>query len=233
MKTLLLFLCLCATVPASAQDITWSQWTAEAEHDIRLLPRYGDVVKSPALRKLDREFVDKILSQGRTPRVGSQIFIRKGFELLGTDTKTAMYRFNQAYLLDSTNVDVYRAYASVYTQLGQLALAREQYEAGLARDSTNTVLLTEYGIHWFREYYTAEFAHEESSEEVYEKGVFYLLRSYELDPANPVTTFHLAVHYLKRGACDQAWKYHDESVATGAGVVAPGFTEKLKEECPR
>lgn len=56
-----------------------------------------------------------------------------------------MYRFNQAFLLDSTNSDIYWGYGAVYFMLNRLDLAREQYKTGLNMDPENTRILTDYG----------------------------------------------------------------------------------------
>ena len=53
----------------------------------------------------------------------SDYLIKLGFNYMyKRDLKTAMYRFNQAYLLDSTNSDIYWGYGAIYMTLGNFEL---------------------------------------------------------------------------------------------------------------
>ncbi len=77
------------------------QWNEEAKTNIRLLPKYGYAQKTEAQKKSDQEFIEAALKKDSTYRKASDHLIQLGFSYLYRDIKTAMYRFNQAYLLDS------------------------------------------------------------------------------------------------------------------------------------
>lgn len=47
------------------------------------------------------------------------------------DIKAAMYGFNQAWLLDSSNVDVHLGFGTIYHSLGDYGSAMAQYDEGL------------------------------------------------------------------------------------------------------
>lgn len=100
------------------QQMTSEQWEEEAKTNIRLLPKYGNVQKTEAQKKADKEFIESALKQDSTNRKASDHLISLGFNNLYRDIKTAMYRFNQAYLLDSTNTDIYWGFGGVYLTLG-------------------------------------------------------------------------------------------------------------------
>jgi len=138
-KTLLVLIALIAVVSCDNNTdiskevdaiMTWEQWKKESTTDIRLLPKYGHVEKTEKQKESDKVFIETILKQDSTHRKGADRFIRLGFNYLyRDDVKTAMYRFNQAYLLDSTNTDIYWGYGGVYMALGQYQKAKEQYKA--------------------------------------------------------------------------------------------------------
>jgi hypothetical protein len=99
----LLAVCL-FILPASAvvaQQMTLDQWNEEAKTNIRCLPKYGHVEKTAGQLEADSEFIQAALSEFASKRLASEHLIDLGFKYLYHDVKTAMYRFNQAYLLDS------------------------------------------------------------------------------------------------------------------------------------
>ena len=104
-------------------------WNEEAKTNMRLLPKYGYREKSPAQRQADRDFINEMMSQPQfagNPGSASRAMIESGFGYLSQgDLRTAMYRFNQAYLLDSLNVEIYRGYAAVYEALGDRERTRQ------------------------------------------------------------------------------------------------------------
>ena len=90
----------------------------------------------------------------KSEKEASNHMIGLGFQYLNRgDIKTAMYRFNQAYLLNSENSNIYWGYGAVYMALGKFDLSREQYEAGLKIDKKNEKILIDYGTTYLGEFY--------------------------------------------------------------------------------
>lgn len=83
------------------------KWNDKALLDKRILPKYGNQPKTEEEKKANLEFIKTALEKDSTIRKASEHLMRVGFEYLNKrDLKTAMYRFNQAYLLDSTSTDI-------------------------------------------------------------------------------------------------------------------------------
>src|SRR4030095_14797394 len=138
MKNLLLFfLLITSAYTISAQKMTLEEWNEEAKENIRCLPKYGHVQKSPEQIRADSEFIQRTLPRFANKRLASEFVIDLGFQYLYHDVKKAMYRFNQAYLFDSTNSNIYWGYGAVYLLLEDYPRAREQYEEGLLSDPAN------------------------------------------------------------------------------------------------
>jgi hypothetical protein len=132
MKNLITFcLFILSSSIVIAQQMTLDQWNEEAKTNIRCLPKYGHVKKTAGQMEADSEFIQVTLPRFATKRLASEHLIDLGFKYLYQDVKTAMYRFNQAYLLDSTNSDIYWGYGGVYMILQDYPRAKEQYEGGL------------------------------------------------------------------------------------------------------
>src|SRR5690349_20549783 len=102
MKTILTLAIALTSMTTFGQLMTSAQWEKEAKTNIRLLPKYGHVSKTEGQMNADKQFIEETLKIDSTKEKGSDHMIRLGFRYLYRDNKTAMYRFNQAYLLDST-----------------------------------------------------------------------------------------------------------------------------------
>ena len=208
----------------------FEEWEKESLSNKRLLPRYGHLPRTEEETSADSAFVKKIMAlpQFKTPREASNHLIKLGFQYYNRDDlKTAMSRFNQAYLLDSTNSDDYWGYGAIYMRFGMLGLAADQYEAGLKIDSTNTNLLTDYATMRLAQYYRLDY------EEGLDTAIIFLHKSYAIDPKNVNTVYKLAICYWNKKKCNEAWKYYDETVALGGQVITEEFKKDMQKRCNR
>jgi tetratricopeptide (TPR) repeat protein len=219
------------TLNAGAQQMSLPKWEEEEKTNIRLLPKYGYKKKTEAQKNSDREFLETVLKKDSVPRSASDHLIALGFKYLQTDIKTAMYRFNQAWLVDSTNTNVYWGFGAVYMTLKDLKRAKEQYTAGLALDRTNTRLLTDYGTYFMMQYYLILPMNEQSALPHLDSALSYLGRSYALDARDQNTLFKLSVAYWNKGDCGNAWKYYRECELAGGTPITEEYTNDLKKKC--
>ncbi len=215
------------------QQMTLEQWNEEAKTNIRLLPKYGHAQKTDAQKKLDQEFIETVLKKDSTNRKASDHLISLGFQYLYRDIKTAMYRFNQAYLLDSSNTDIFWGFGGVYMTLGDYERAEKQYRIGLAIDPSNTHLLTDYGTYFMVQFYALQALDKKQALTNLESAITNMIKSYQLDPTNQNTTFKLSVCYWNKGDCDNAWKYYDICKALGGQPITEDYTNELKKKCRR
>jgi len=215
------------------QQMTNSQWDEEAKTNKRLLPKFGNLPKTEDEKKADNEFIETILSKDSTHRKASDHLISLGFKYLYRDIKTAMYRFNQAYLLDSTNTDIYWGFGGVYLTLGNYEKAKEQYVAGLSINPQNTHLLTDYATYFMGQYYNLESFSPKDALLNLDSAITYMKESYELDPKDQNTIFKLSICYWNKSDCENAWKYYDACKKLGGQVITEDYTSDLKKKCKR
>ena len=98
---------------------------ASCQKPDNLKPRYGDVVKSQEYIDLDNKFIDDVVKEFGTREIAAKKHLNFGWNYFKKgDFNTAMRRFNQAWLLDSTLIDVNWGYGAV---LG----AKQQYEQAI------------------------------------------------------------------------------------------------------
>ena len=233
MKNILTILILLLSITAFGQQITWEQWEKESQSNIRLLPKYGNVEKTEVQKNSDKEFIARAIELDTTAEKAAAHMIDLGFQYLYRDIKTAMYRFNQAYLLDSANTDIYWGFGAVYMTLGQYQKAKEQYEKGLNKAPENTHLLTDYGTYFMAQYYTLEPIKKEMALQNLDSAISYMTKSYELDPTDQNTLFKLSILYWNKGDCDNAWKYYDECKTLGGRSITEAYTKDLEKKYKR
>ena len=237
MRQILTLLITLFTMSAIGQQMTLKEWEEQSKTDIRLLPKYGHRQKTENQKQLDEKFIKETMQQeafkgNRT--IASNQTIKLGFNYLYRgDLKTAMYRFNQAYLLDQTNTDIFWGFGAVYLQLGLNDQAKKQYEEGLTINPKNTHLLTDYGTYYLIQYYGLQSKDKKSTDTNLDSAINYMTKSYLLDNKDQNTTFKLSVCYMLKGDCNNAWKYYDECKALGGKQITEKYTNDLMQKCKR
>jgi len=219
------------------QKMKSDEWDKQAKTDIRLLPKYGNKPKTKEQKKADQEYIDTQIELFKDRTAASNDVISSGFNYLlyRGDAKTAMYRFNQAYLLDSLNSDIYWGYAAVYMTLGKYEKARQQYDEGLSINPNNTHLLTDYGNYFMVQFNELEptYKNGELRELYLDSAITYLFKSYQFDNSNLNTIFKLFVCYFDKNEtdCENIMKYYNESKDLGGERVVGEYTKYLKDRC--
>lgn len=220
-----------------AQQITPEKWEELAKTDSRLLPKYGLLPKTEQQKESDATFIEQVMKQEQFngDRIAaSNHMIDLGFNYLYRgDVKTAMYRFNQAYLLDSLNNDIYWGYAAVYMTIGNYEKAKKQYVTGLSENPESTHLLTDYGTYHMAQYYTLQPIDEGAALARLDSAITYMQKSYALDPQDQNTLFKLSIVYWIKGDCDNAWKYYDKCAVLGGRPITEAYTKDLNKKCKR
>jgi Tfp pilus assembly protein PilF len=228
----------------SFSQTNFDKWEEESKTNKRLLPRYGHLPKTTGEIKSDSDYIRQTMAlpQFKTRREASNHVIGLGFQYYyRSDFKTAMYRFNQAYLLDSTNTDIFWGYGAIYMAFGRYELAKNQYDEGLAIDPTNTHLMTDLATYYMQQYYViSEMPKNDmikdpkaEARKSMDSAIRYLERSYKLDPKDVNTVYKLSICYWNIETCGLAWKYYDEAVALGGRPITEEYTKDLNKRCKR
>ena len=219
------------------QQMSTVEWDKLAKTDNRLLPKYGHIPKTKEQKEFDEKFIEETVQQEQFKgdrTAASNHLISLGFNYLYRgDLKTAMYRFNQAFLLDSLNTDIYWGYGAVYMTLGNYEKAKLLYEEGLSQNPNNTHLLTDLGTYFMAQYYMTEPGNRKAGMKNLDTAITYLLQSYQLDKTDQNTAFKLSICYWNKGKCDKAWKYYEECMALGGQPITEAYTKDLKKKCNR
>ena len=228
MKYILAFTFLFISGFLFGQQTSYADWKEEAKSNIRLLPKYGNVPKTEGQKEADEEMRKTYLEQEGTPRKASELLIKLGFDYLYRgDIKTAMYRFNQAWLLDPINENVYWGFGAIYFMFQDFENALEQYEEGLLINPANSNILTDKAT-----IFLTKFQSSNNIEEL-DKAIDLFEKSYSADPKNQNTLFKVSVCYFMKKDCSQAWKYYNECKELGGKPITKGYTEALIHNCKK
>eukprot|EP01037_Dinobryon_pediforme_P000913 gene913-920_t len=107
-------------------QLTYADWRALAKTEINLQPEYGNAIKT------------------------KEHLVKLGFTYLSNgDVKTAMERFNQAWLLDPKNENAYWGYGAIYGYFNDYDTAIAEYDKGLLINPNSPVILTDKATVYF------------------------------------------------------------------------------------
>lgn len=230
MKIYLLFFTLIFSIATIAQDLTYEEWQLAAESNIRLQPKYGNAQKTNAQIEADIAFIEKTMSAFDTRKKASDEFIRIGYKYLyDNDFKTAMYRFNQAYLLDPNNANIYLGYGTIYMLYKQYELSKQQYIEGLEMDPENARLYVDYGNTYLVEYYFQP--DEMKNVALLDSAIVLLSKSYAINPNNFHSSMKLSGAFMMKGDCEQALNYYMIAEAIKGGDFAKELRIQIENEC--
>jgi tetratricopeptide (TPR) repeat protein len=209
-----------------SQQISYKEWQQEAKNEIRLLPEYGNVQKTTGQLEADQELIKGEVKQYGTHRKASDTLITFGFNnLYKGDLKTAMYRFNQAYLLDPKNENVYWGYGAIYFTFNDTEEALKQYNKGLTINPLNPNILTDKAT-----IYMSLFQNNGNADYL-NKAVEFFNKSYNIDPLNQNTLFKLSAAYFYKNDCNNAWRFYKECMKLGGRSISEGYADALKKMC--
>lgn len=227
MKYIITALMLLAVLSSFGQQITYEQWKEEAKNEINLQPEYGHIKKSAQQVGDDKQFVENALKVEGTARKASDHLVKLGFDYLYRgDVKTAMYRFNQAWLLDPKNENAYWGFGAVYFTFNDTNEALKQYEKGLLINPHSSNILTDKATIYVSLYMNTHNQHDLDS------AIMIFNESYKANPSNQNTLFKLSAAYYYKNDCANAWKYYNECMKLGGQQISPGYADALKKQCP-
>jgi tetratricopeptide (TPR) repeat protein len=210
-----------------SQQMSYKEWQEQAKTNITLQPEYGNVPKTGDQIKADKEFVELSLKTDTTPRKASEHLIRLGFTYLYRgDVKTAMSRFNLAWLLDPKNENSYWGFGAIYGSFNDYPAAIAQYDKGLAINPNSSVILTDKATLYFVGF------QQDQDQSKLNAAINLLKKSYSIDTNNANTTFKLSICYFLNKDCTNAWKFYNECEKLGGQPITPEYTNALKKMCP-
>lgn len=101
------------------------------------VPMYGgiDRVKFPELVEADEQFISGVTKEFGSREKASQLWVEQGFKFYNQNSLgMAMRRFNQAWLLNPENAEVFAGFGSVLHDQGKYCEAMQMMDMSLSLD---------------------------------------------------------------------------------------------------
>jgi tetratricopeptide (TPR) repeat protein len=203
---------------------------SEAQKPDNTKPHYGDIKKTQEYIDLDNEFIQDATKQFGSRKAAAKQHVSFGWDYIRKgDFSTAMKRFNQAWLLDSTLIDVDWGYGAV---LG----ATHQYENSIYYlkkyadyNMENPRILIDLGTAYLT-YANSLMEHgqNKSSELNIRKGKSCLLKYISLDDKSAFAYNQLAAAYYFENKMDSAKYYGRIAERLDPKVLSPEFKKIIK-----
>jgi tetratricopeptide (TPR) repeat protein len=209
-----------------AQQTTLKEWKHLAANDINLLPEYGNKPKTNEQILADKQFIELCIKQDGNAQEASKHLVRLGFSYLyKADLKTAMKRFNQAWLLNNHNVECYWGFGDVYRYLNDLGEALIQYHNGLKIDPYHAQLLSNIGNVNYDKYIKG------GDKPTLDQAIIFLNKAIKSDSSNLSAAYTLShCHFIKHN-CSQAIKFYYIFKASGGKDKDAFYADALKRHC--
>jgi tetratricopeptide (TPR) repeat protein len=199
-----------------------------------LIPMYGgmDRASDQAIKTGDEEFIAQVTEAFGTRQNAAEIFVDTGFRhYYESNLSAAMRRFNQAWLIDPENPEVYWGFASIQYDIGANCSAMKMTEHALMLGYMNPEFLADAGMmHGLCPLGVDGFSNKQrdtyfdKSEALFEKAV-------SLASTNPYIYDKWGQTLYWRGDYEGAWDRVFLVRETG-GEPHPQFLEALKEKMP-
>lgn len=232
MKRILTFSLLLTSIFAYGQNLTFEDWQEMSIENKRLLPKNGDLNEGKKEQKSNEEFIRETMKSFESRIEASNHMVDLGFTYLYRgNLETAMYRFNQAFLLDSNNSNIFWGYGAIYMAFGKYDLSRKQYDEGLKINNKNDNILIDYGTTYLGEYYDYYETDKSIANQRLDKAIQKLEEAYKVNTSNPNSSYKLSICYLNKDNCKQAKEYLKISENLGNSNITEAYKTELSQKC--
>jgi tetratricopeptide (TPR) repeat protein len=184
---------------------------AAQDSKINLLPMYGGFKKSKALQRADADFLTYCDQNFPSRKEAAAQFAKRGWDFYyANDYSTAVKRYNQAWLLDSTNASAYWGFGVIEGNRQNNTDALRYFQTSLRLDPTNRRVFVDMGQALISRYLVMHYSPD--LDVAIEKLQLYLADTSDVK----VTTdayMRMAVAYFFKKEYATAWKYADLTTA--------------------
>jgi Tfp pilus assembly protein PilF len=208
---------------------------ADDQIQIDQIPMYGGMDRNaiPELKERDEKLITDTIKLYGTREKASAVFVNNGFAYYQRDDlANAMRRFNQAWLLNPQNPEVYAGFGSVLHDKGKNCEAMHMMERAMALDPP-----TFHGIYPDAARLIALCAvsdkdlDSDARIKLFERSEFLYKKAEEVEPNKRYVYGSWATAYYWRGQYSDAWAMVAKERAAG-GKPTEKFLSLLRDKMP-
>lgn len=187
-------------------------------------PMYGKVQKCKQQVEQDNQFIEVSANQYGSREKASEAMVRFAWKHYAEGNLDAsMERFNQGWLLDSLNYEVYIGFANILSDRGE-------FEEALPYAEKSVKLNPESSDNWQFLGATAETLYFQTKDEEYlSRSIEYLRKSISIDPENAMSYSILTEVYNLSNQNDSARKYMEIADRLNPELISQELRQKIME----
>jgi tetratricopeptide (TPR) repeat protein len=202
------------------------------------LPMYGQpgIVRPDDLKKADAVFARQATTEYGSPGAASRVWAAQGWvSLRNGKPELALQKFNQAWLLNSQNYQVFWGFGAVLSEQGRLAEAIEQLEVAnqlIDEPAQKVALLSDLGSVY------SELAARLPEDKQLDRAQYFVkanqcfAESLEIDPKYAPSWKEWAVSLYRQERYSEAWIKAKRAIELKAEPFPAGFIDDLRKKNP-
>lgn len=199
--------------------------TENCPEGINKLPMYGNKTKCKSQIQIDEDFIKECDDLFNNRKAASKFHIDWAWGYFYKNhLDTAIMRFNQAWLLDSLNPDVYWGYGNILGMQKDYKSSINYFEKSIKLNPNNPKVLESSSTSYLHLFFQTK------DEKLLNKSIENLKKSLHLDSDNARALGQLTAAYSYFYQKDSALKYLELTDAIEPGMINPEVRKILKAE---
>jgi tetratricopeptide (TPR) repeat protein len=192
-------------------------------------PRYGDVKKSQKFIDMDNKFIETMEKQFGSRDIAAKEALIIGWELFShRDYETAMLRFNQAWLLDSTLTEVNCGFGAILTARKEYYEALNYLSICYNLNPQDEEVIKHLAICYFNHaYFLKKSGQNDKWLNELNSAKFYLNKCILINPENAYAYGQLALAYYHENKLDSAKYYGILANKKDPKILHRGFKKEI------
>ncbi len=191
---------------------------------INLLPMYGRTTKSQAQLDADNEFLHQCDSIFKDRKIASKHYIQSGWHYFyANNLDISMKRFNQAWLLDSTNAEAYWGFGNLLGRQQKFQESIEYFERSVQLNPNISNIWLCMAISYGQLFYQTK------DETQLNKAIECSKKAIAINPKNTQAYSQLTADYTYFLQKDSARKYLDITDKLDPNAINPEVRKLLNE----
>lgn len=197
----------------------------ECPEGINVIPMYGEVTKCEQQIRLDKEFISESEQQFKSKKIAAEYYVSKGWEYFyKNDDNTAMKRFNQAWLLDDSNPEIYWGFGNLLGRKNKFEESLKYLKKSITINSNNTKVYECMAISYGQLFY-------QTKDSLYLKlRIESLQKAIKLEPKNGTALGELATTYAFTKQKDSLLHYIKKADAVDLKIINPEIKKLIKNK---
>ena len=208
--------------------------SAVSAQNINEQPLFGEKqYRSRGLSEADRQFVEAAVRESGSKEAAARLATQRGWKQLKQgDAEVAIQSFNQAYLLDPNNAEIYWGLGVAMTQQERHDIAVRLFARALALDPQNPRLLADIGL--AHAYAAAGMTHDPVEQAKRLQGAMPWFDAAEkLDPTYATTFVNRAIALFFLGKYSESWMNVEKAEAIDRTSVDQKLLADLSKKMSR